>query len=198
MPPASRTTKRQNRSAPRSVSRDENLFLQGGNGVAKDGLAIVRVGIDSLCCDPKNPRRHDEHNLETIKSSLNRFGQVEPLVVQKGTGMVIGGNGRLVAMQELGWSECDIVEIDMDASQAAILGITLNKTGLTSSWDDLVLIDQIDLMPLETVKSLGWTEEEIKALRFSLSPPTEEETPPKEPLPKEPKTCPNCGHLLST
>ena len=42
---------------------------------------------------------------------------------QKGTRRVIGGNGRLVAMRELGWRECDVVELDLDdltASSRAI------------------------------------------------------------------------------
>ncbi|MBA2557275.1 MAG: hypothetical protein H0V12_08040 [Chloroflexi bacterium] len=40
--------------------------------------------------------------MEAIAASLRRFEQVEPLVVQKATGRVIGGNGRLVAMKKLG------------------------------------------------------------------------------------------------
>ncbi|MCI0657681.1 MAG: ParB N-terminal domain-containing protein, partial [Acidobacteria bacterium] len=52
-------------------------------------------------------------NLEAIAGSLARFGQAEPLVVQRGTNRVIAGNGRLVAMKKLGWTECDVVELDL-------------------------------------------------------------------------------------
>ena len=69
-------------------------------------LTIRRVPLGSLHADPANARLHDEHNLETIRASLARFGQAEPLVVHKRTGRVIGGNGRLTAMRSMGWTEC--------------------------------------------------------------------------------------------
>ena len=70
-------------------------------------LEIKRVPLDSLYLDPANTRTHGERNLEAIVASLQRFGQAEPLVIHRGSGRVIGGNGRLVAMQKLGWTECD-------------------------------------------------------------------------------------------
>ena len=66
-----------------------------------DTLTTKRVPISALHLDPSNARSHGPHNLESIEASLRRFGQAEPLVVQAGTGRVIGGNGRLVAMKEL-------------------------------------------------------------------------------------------------
>ena len=61
-------------------------------------LAITRVPLDALHLDPANARAHDERNLAAIEASLARFGQAEPLVVQAGTGRVIGGIGRMAAM----------------------------------------------------------------------------------------------------
>ena len=65
--------------------------------------------------DPGNARAHTERNMAAIRDSLQRFQQAESLVVQKGTGRVIGGKGRLAAMRELGWTECDIAEVEVDA-----------------------------------------------------------------------------------
>ena len=95
-------------------------------------LAIRRVRIDSLHSDPANARTHDERNLETIQASLARFGQVEPLVVQQGSGRVIGGNGRLSAMKRLGWTQVDIVEVDLTAIDATALGIALKPGSRTA------------------------------------------------------------------
>lgn len=66
------------------------------------GLETWRVPLDALHLDPADARQHGERNLEAIMGSLQRFGQREPLVVQAKTGRVIGGNGRLLAMRELG------------------------------------------------------------------------------------------------
>jgi len=46
----------------------------------------------------------------------------------EGIGRVIGGNGHLAAMRELGWTECDIAEIDVDDWEARALSLALNRT----------------------------------------------------------------------
>jgi hypothetical protein len=99
-------------------------------------LAIVTVPIDALYEDPANARLHGERNLDAIMASLRRFGQVEPLVVKKGDRRIIGGNGRHVAMKALGWTECQVVEVDVSDTQATALGIALNRTAELAEWDE--------------------------------------------------------------
>lgn len=60
-----------------------------------DHLTVRRVALATLREDPGNVRRHSAKNRAAIRDSLRAFGQVEPLVVQAGSGLVIGGNGRL-------------------------------------------------------------------------------------------------------
>jgi DNA modification methylase len=99
-------------------------------------LTIRRVALDALHFDPANARTHGPENLSAIEASLARFGQAEPLVVHASTGRVIGGNGRLAAMRKLGWTEADVVELDLNAVDATALGIALNRTGELAEWDD--------------------------------------------------------------
>ena len=98
-------------------------------------LTIRRAPLGELHLDPANARSHPERNLDAIRASLVRFGQAEPLVVQKRSQRVIGGNGRLVAMRALGWTEADVVELDLDDLQATALAIALNRTGELAEWD---------------------------------------------------------------
>ncbi|MEZ6017536.1 MAG: DNA methyltransferase, partial [Planctomycetota bacterium] len=102
-------------------------------------LTIRRVALDALHQDPANARAHGPENMAAIEASLARFGQAEPLVVHAGTGRVIGGNGRLAAMKRLGWTEADVVELDLEAVDATALGIALNRTGELAEWDDEAL-----------------------------------------------------------
>lgn len=99
------------------------------------GLTIRRVPLAALHLDSANVRLHDERNVGAIKASLSRFQQVEPLVVQRSTGRLIAGHGRVAAMRALGWAEADIVEVDVDDTQAAALAITLNRSGELATWD---------------------------------------------------------------
>ena len=68
------------------------------------GLVVRRVPLTDLHIDPANVRAHGDANMEAIAGSLKRFGQAEPLVVQKQSGRIIAGHGRLQAMKQLGLS----------------------------------------------------------------------------------------------
>ena len=57
---------------------------------------------------PKNS--NTGHDLRAIRTSLEKFGQRQPIVVD-GEGVVIVGHGRLAAMQEAGWKEAWVEEM---------------------------------------------------------------------------------------
>jgi hypothetical protein len=130
------------------------------------GLVVRRVPLSDLHHDPANVRKHGDRNLQTITASLKEFGQVEPLVVQKGTGKVIGGNGRLTAMAGLNWTECDIVEVEADHVRATALGITLNRTADLAAWDDAALAETLRALQSDGVDmpSVGFTDDEVDSL----------------------------------
>lgn len=102
-------------------------------------IAYQRVKLSDLHQDPANARLHPDENLADIRASLKEFGQVEPLVVQKSSSKIIGGNGRYKVMLELGWTECDVAFVDMDNIKATALGIALNRAGERAEWDTDVL-----------------------------------------------------------
>jgi DNA modification methylase len=133
-------------------------------------LTIVRVPISQLHADPGNANTHDERNLRTIRDSLREFGQVEPLVVQKGTGRVIGGNGRLEVMRDEGVHEVDVVEFEGSEVQARALAIALNRTAKTSVFDDTILAEQLRALQSEDfpIAGAGFTDAEVDALLQSL------------------------------
>jgi DNA modification methylase len=132
-------------------------------------LAIRSVSLDSLHQDPANARAHGERNLEAIKASLARFGQAEPLVIHKGTGRVIGGNGRLVAMKALGWTECDVVELDLSSIDATALGIALNRTAELAEWDEGALAELLSALKAEdALEGIGFAPAEIDELLAEL------------------------------
>jgi DNA modification methylase len=132
-------------------------------------LAIRRVPLSSLHLDPANARSHPERNLEAIKGSLARFGQAEPLIVLKATGRIIGGNGRLLAMKDLGWQECDVVELELSDLEATALGIALNRTADLAEWDDHALATLLlGLRAEDALEGIGFNEAEIDELVAGL------------------------------
>lgn len=135
-----------------------------------DRLVIRRVPLAELHLDPSNARLHDERNLASIRGSLARFGQAEPLVVQAGSRRVIGGNGRLEAMRSLGWSECDVVELDLDEVQATALGIALNRTAELADWNPQTLAQLLESLKAEdALEGVGFDEAELDELLAGLA-----------------------------
>lgn len=102
-------------------------------------MKIVEVPIDTILQDPSNARLHPENNMAAIRGSIAKFGQVEPLLVNKKTRIIIGGNGRYAAMKSLGYEKVKIVELDISQTDATALGLALNRTSELAKWDDDVL-----------------------------------------------------------
>lgn len=128
-------------------------------------LTITRKPISELHADPANVRRHSTRNLQAIGDSIRTFGQVEPLVVQKGTGKVIGGNGRLESFRAAGVKECDVVEIEISDSQATALAIALNRTAELAEWDTDALAQTLAALQIEDeelARMTGFNDDEIK------------------------------------
>ncbi|NOT01915.1 MAG: ParB N-terminal domain-containing protein, partial [Phycisphaerales bacterium] len=129
-------------------------------------MNVRTAKIDEIHADPTNARRHGEKNLDAIAKSLQVYGQVEPLVVQKSSGRVIGGNGRLEVLRRGGASECDVVELDLDDTQARALSLALNRTSELAEWDDDALASALSYLRLENVDlgSLGFDDIDLAKL----------------------------------
>ena len=134
-------------------------------------MKVSTVPLDTLQLDPANVRTHGDRNMDAIAASLQRFGQAEPLVVQQSSRRVIGGNGRLQAMKQLGWTECDIVELDVDDLQATALAIALNRTASLAEWDEPGLARLLEQLKAEdALDGVGFDETELDDLlgRYSV------------------------------
>lgn len=129
-------------------------------------MQITDTPLEALHSDTRNARRHDERNMQAIIDSLTQFGQVEPLVVRRGLGRVVGGNGRLEAMRKMGWTSAKVVEVDLDDQQATALAIALNRSGELGSWN----LDQLEKNLVELrgtdldLTSLGFDEHELSRI----------------------------------
>ena len=156
-------------------------------------MRTTNVQLETLVCDPDNPRAHDKRNLDAIAASLSEHGQVEPLLVQRSSRMIIAGNGRADAMRSLGWTEAHVVMLDVDDVQARKLSIQLNRSGELASWNEAVLathLEALDGLADYDVAGMGFTQDELDMLASAYSDTTLPEPvdpePAGEPLPTAP------------
>ena len=97
-------------------------------------LKIQKVKLSDLKLDLTNLRGHGESEIELIIRSLTIFGQFKPLIVDKSTMQVKIGNGRLMAMRKMGWTECDCILINWENNKG--LEVIDNRLNELSSWQD--------------------------------------------------------------
>lgn len=97
----------------------------------KDKLQTVYVPISELIKADYNPRTWDEKALEDLKTSIKKFGIVDPAIVNgapERKNIVIGGHMRIEACKELGITEIPVVYINLpDIEKEKELNIRLNK-----------------------------------------------------------------------
>jgi ParB-like chromosome segregation protein Spo0J len=123
-------------------------------------VKIVKKKVKDLKLAPYNPRYMPEEEKERLKKSLEAFGYVDPIIWNKRTGHVVGGNQRLVVLQELGVEEVDVVVVDLPLEKEKALNIALNQ--ISGEWDFAKLADILNELDDELRDLTGWTPEEIE------------------------------------
>jgi hypothetical protein len=119
----------------------------------------------SLKFDPDNARRHDDINLAAIEASLKRFGQQKPIVINK-DGVVLAGNGTLMAAKKLDWQEIAVVvaPAEWTEEEAKAFAIADNRTNDLSGWNNEQLLDVMSELSDDLILAAGFTQESIDAL----------------------------------
>lgn len=169
-------------------------------------LQVERVAVQELLFDPSNVRAHSRRNLDSIKSSLTRFGQQKPIIVDRDN-VVRAGNGTLEAAKELGWEIISVVRSELIGSEMTAFAIADNRTAELAEWDYSQLgavLGSLREEGEEVSESLGFTAAEIEALMpqgVGVDPdaaPDEADQSVGEnladELPEASQVCPSCGY----
>lgn len=98
-------------------------------------LHSFAVRVDSLTIDPKNTRKHPKKNLLATKQSLDKFGQVLPIIARKDSRVITVGNGRTSIFVQKGWKYIACLFADLTEDEARMLSIADNRTGELAQWD---------------------------------------------------------------
>lgn len=145
--------------------------------------------LDKLELDPDNANTHPTDNMKAIEDSLQDHGQVVPLLVQRSRGRVIHGNGRLEQMRTMGWTECQVIYLDIDDDEFRRLAIRMNRSAELAVWNQDVLAKQlaeiVENQEDVSIESMGWSTKELQAMQAELDrlnrQPTESESAPEAP-----------------
>lgn len=140
-------------------------------------MNIQKIQVNKLIPATYNPRKDlkpsDEEYIK-IKNSIENFGFVSPLVINKDM-TVIGGHQRLKVLIELGYTEIECIVVDLDKTSEKALNIALNK--IQGDWDEEKLENLLKELKTENfdLELTGFNSEEINDLLDDFFETTEDE-----------------------
>lgn len=112
-----------------------------------------------------NPRKRlepGEKEYEALKGSIERWGLVDPLVVNARTGNLISGHQRYYILTNLGETETEAVAVDLDERQEKLLNVAMNK--VEGQWDYGKLETLLSEFETDEILFTGFSEGEIETL----------------------------------
>ncbi len=105
-------------------------------------LVIENGPIEMFVLYEKNARDHKK-NKDQIKRSMEQFGVVNAISIDQNN-VIIAGHGRFLAAKELGLKTLPYIRLThLSETQAKALRIADNKIALNATWDDKLLVEEI-------------------------------------------------------
>lgn len=162
-------------------------------------MQIIKLGIEELTPYENNAKKHTPEQIEQIKNSIQAFGNIDPLGIAGENNVIFVGNGRYIALKELGYKEAYCIRLDhLTEQERKAYAIAHNKLTMNTGFDDELLRAEMEsLQDIDfDLELTGFEEWELEDM---LDPMSNEdlqdflvEREPKEKEPKKAK-CPSCG-----
>lgn len=105
-------------------------------------MKITKVNIDLLKSPEKNVRKHNEKQIKELARSIEKFGQIRPVVIDE-KNVVYCGNGLVEAAKFAGWKQVEVLKkTGMSEADKKKLMIADNRI-YTLGFDDFENINSI-------------------------------------------------------
>lgn len=130
-------------------------------------MKIEKLKIEDLKVAEYNPRielKEDDESYKRIKASIEEFGYVDPIIINKRNMVVIGGHQRLNILKDMNYKEVECVILNLDEKQEKRLNLSLNKNN--GYWDNVKLEDLFNELDLseEELFATGFNTDEVVSL----------------------------------
>ena len=126
---------------------------------------VREIKVTELNAAQYNPRIALEPGMpewEKLKTSIEQFGNVEPVVWNRRTGNVVGGHQRLAVLKSMGYESVPCSVVDLDEKEEKLLNIALNK--IKGQWDYDKLEEILSGFDYEVATASGFSAEEIAVI----------------------------------
>lgn len=132
-----------------------------------ESLHSLAEPIDAVHPYPGNARRGD---VETITKSIRKHKQYRPIVANRRTGDILGGNHVWQSMVILGAAHIAVSWVDVDEDTAREMVLIDNRAAELGTFDDAALADLLALVPADALPDTGYTMADLDALLAAAEP----------------------------
>ena len=146
---------------------------------------IIQRDINSLIFAEYNPRQLTKDQHQHLKDSIQRFGLVDPILVNKHKDrkdIIIGGHQRVRVAKDLDIDKIPCIELSLTYEKERELNVRLNKN--TGEWDMDNLANMFDM---EELVDWGFEENDLKIFDDEIS--LDDKQPKRDNLIE----CPECN-----
>lgn len=115
-------------------------------------LQIEEIKLAELIPAEYNPRKNSRQQQEALKKSLQKFGLVEPIIVNRNPeryNIIVGGHFRVQELKKLKRETVECVVVNLSREDEKELNLRLNAN--TGDWDYDLLYKNFTLPELTTV-----------------------------------------------
>jgi DNA modification methylase len=161
-------------------------------------LKLIYRRVDEIKSDAANPRRHSKKQIRQIAASIEAFGFIVPILIDR-DGNIVAGHGRWLACRYLGFTEVPTLCVDhLTPAQACAFRIADNRLTEIGTWDDRLLAQQLkdlSLLGLDfSVELTGFEMGEIDLRIAALEELSEASEDPADAVPEFPGRSPVSKH----
>ncbi|WP_372625114.1 site-specific DNA-methyltransferase [Falsiroseomonas sp.] len=180
------------------VARKKSRPAGQSHAEAPRHLSIAYHAIAGLKLNDRNPRVHSPRQIRQLAHSIKTFGFNGAVLIDR-EGGVIAGHARILACQQLGWTEVPTICLDhLSPDEARAFMIADNRLAETSTWNEQLLAEtlrDLSLVDLDfSLEVTGFEMAEIDLRIESLDAAPKREDDPAD-APATLPTGPAVSHL---
>lgn len=106
-------------------------------------MKIEKIKIEEIIPYANNAKLHPRKQIDQIKQSIQEFGFNDPLAIDEDN-VVIEGNGRLLALKELGYTEVECIRLTgLSEEQKKAYILIHNKLTMNTGFDLEILKNEL-------------------------------------------------------
>ena len=125
-------------------------------------MKTTEIKIEKLKLAEYNPRTISEKELTNLKKSLDKFGFIQPVVINKDF-TVISGHQRIRAWKEMGNKEVPTIQLSITKNEEKALNLAMNR--ISGEWDVEKLYGVMNDLRITTeLEFTGFDEKEVSKI----------------------------------